>query len=184
MSVTRNYSLENLAARAEIQDRIHAWTRGVDRRDWTLAASAFHPDGWDDHGLWKGDIPGLVRTMEPRHAMIPKASHQVSNIVIEFVDETTAVVESYLFVWLGHDPEDQVHRSAIAEGPGDSMLMSARYVDLFKHRDGAWRIQKRTTAFEASMHFDADKTMKPVFTRGTREPDDVLHTLRHEMGLA
>ena len=29
--------------RLEIQDVINRWLRGVDRRDWDLARSAFHP---------------------------------------------------------------------------------------------------------------------------------------------
>lgn len=192
MQLARDYSPARLAARAEIQDRIHGWARGVDRRDWELAASVFHPGAVDDHGIYVGDVQGLVEALKLRHGAIPMSFHHIGNVVVEFADEVTAVAESYCLVWQRYSAEDKAVRAAISGGADTSdqpmdLTMSARYVDLFKLRDGAWKIERRTTVFEATMRFEVPQDgpkMAPSWTLGQRDPSDALMRLRREVGLA
>ena len=45
-----------LRDRHEIQECLFRYVRGVDRRNWDLVRSAYHPDAYDDHGNYKGNI--------------------------------------------------------------------------------------------------------------------------------
>jgi hypothetical protein len=54
------YSPERIADRMEIQDRLYQFSRGVDRRDWVLALSAYHDDAVDNHGIYNGDARGFI----------------------------------------------------------------------------------------------------------------------------
>ena len=181
-----------LLARAEIHDRILAWTRGVDRLDWALAASAFHPGAIDDHGIYVGPVNGLITALSARHRGIEMSLHMIGNVFIEFADHQTAAAESYCLVWQRYTTEDRAARAVISGGVDSSdlpidMLMSARYVDRFVLRDGAWKIDQRTTVFERSMRFEVAKDgpkMSPDWTLGRRDDNDPLAILRREIGLA
>lgn len=180
-----------LLARAEIHDRILGWTRGVDRKDWDLAASIFHPGAIDDHGIYVGPVDGLIDALKTRHAGIEMSMHFIGNVFIEFADALTAAVESYCLVWQRYGLEDRAARAVISGGVDTSdqpidMLMSARYVDRFALRDGAWKIDRRTTTFERSMRFNVPADgpkMSPEWTLGTRDASDPLMLLRRELGL-
>jgi hypothetical protein len=183
--------VELLLARAEIHDRILAWTRGVDRLDWGLAASAFHPGAIDDHGIYAGPVDGLIEALKARHRGIEMSMHMIGNVFIEFGDAETAAVESYCLVWQRYSTEDRAARAVISGGTDTSdlpidMIMSARYVDRFGYRDGAWKIDRRTTVFERSMRFDVPEDgpkTAPEWTAGQRGPADALMQLRREIGL-
>lgn len=192
MAASAPQGIDLLLARAAIQDCIHGWTRGVDRLDWALAASVFHPGAIDDHGIYVGPVEGLVETLRARHRGIEMSMHHIGNIWIEFADAETAVAESYCLVWQRYGTEDRAARAVISGGVDTSdrpidMLMSARYVDLFALRDGAWKIARRTTVFERSMRFDVPEDgprMAPSWTLGTRDQSDTLYQLKRELGLS
>lgn len=191
MNLSAPEGLGLLLARAEIHDRILGWTRGVDRLDWTLAASVFHPGAVDDHGIYVGPVDGLITALAARHKGIEMSMHHIGNVWIEFADAETAVAESYCIVWQRYSTEDKAARAAISGGVDTSelpidMIMSARYVDLFRLRDGAWKIDRRTTVFERSMRFDVTEDgpkIAPSWTLGQRGPSDALYALKNEMGL-
>ena len=46
--------LDDLLAREEIHDVIKRLARGTDRLDAELIASCYHPDGYDDHNVFRG----------------------------------------------------------------------------------------------------------------------------------
>lgn len=183
--------IDLLLARAEIHDRILGWTRGVDRKDWKLAAGIFHPDAIDDHGIYTGPVDGLIETLEARHRGIEMSMHFVSNVFIEFADSHTAAAESYCLVWQRYGLEDRAARAVISGGADNSdrpidMLMSARYVDRFELRDGVWKIARRTTVFERAMRFEVPEDgpkNAPDWTVGMRDASDPLMLLRRELGL-
>lgn len=192
MSVMQPYGLAQLAARAEIQDRIHAWARGVDRLDWPLAASIFHPGAVDDHGIYVGPIDGLVEMLARRHAGITMSIHCFTNVTIEFASETSALAESYGLVWQRYDGGDKATRAAISGGADLSdapfdMIMAVRYVDQFALREGAWRIDRRTTVFESTVRYEVPPDgprMAPTWTLGRRDAADTVMRLRRELGIA
>lgn len=181
-----DYSPEKLAARAEITDRVNAWAQGVDRKDWALAASIFHPGATDNHGIFDGPADELVEMLKKRHASITSSQHFITNISIIFSGDNRAAVESYCLVWQRYSAEDREVRSAIlggAEVSDDPMdlLMGARYVDFFERKGGAWKIARRETVFETSMKFDVlpdGPKMGPTWLLGRRDTEDTLFRMR------
>jgi hypothetical protein len=181
--VENDYSAERIAARMEIQDRIHQFARGVDRRDWQLMRSVFHPDATDDHCVFKGTVDGLIRWAQERHASgIHLSIHHVSNIQIEFASDTVALVETYCYAW------QRVTVKATADGPEQltDMFMANRYVDRFTKRAATWKIERRLTVFEAGRGFPVlDDAVKPGadWLTGRRDSSDTLMRERAALGL-
>ena len=53
-------TLDDLIDREQIRDVIYRYARGVDRRDYELVRSCYHPNATDDHGSYKGDVDGFI----------------------------------------------------------------------------------------------------------------------------
>jgi hypothetical protein len=131
--------VERLAARAAIADALARFARGVDRRDWELARSAFHDDAIDDHGDHKGPIGAVIDAIAARHSSIESSAHFICNCLMEFVDADTAIVETYIMV---------IQSSGAGDGP--LQHTAARYVDRFERRARAWKIAQRVVVPGAS----------------------------------
>jgi hypothetical protein len=146
--------LEELADRLEIQELLYRYARGVDRRDWALVRSVYHPDAHDDHGNYKGGIDGFVASLEARHVNIEQSMHVIANILIEFAGPDSALVESYFITYQRVLPEAgdarrNYHcREELAENAAMQGQAVGRYVDEVTRRDGIWRIQRRSVVYE------------------------------------
>jgi hypothetical protein len=163
----------------------------VDRRDWAAICDAFHPDGYDNHGIYKGDIDGLIAWLNERHETISRSMHLVGNMLIEFADDDNAMVESYTLVVQRYNPGGSETRNAIAGG-GDlgeasfDMLMVGRYVDHFQRRDSNWRVFRRTVIFDNSQMLPVPAEgpkMGPEWTVSARDGSDPLWDMRRSLGL-
>lgn len=151
------YSVQRLADRAAIQDAMYRWCRGVDRRDYDLARSAFHPDATDNHGQYVGDVDGLIDWLTRRHQTISMSMHLCTNMLIEFSGVDSAVVETYCVAaqrYSSATPEGRAVLAAMAGGNerssvGDTDMMAfGRYVDVFERREGQWKIASRAVVHE------------------------------------
>jgi hypothetical protein len=124
--------------RREITEALYRYCRGIDRMDADLIRSAYHADGYDDHGdLFRGNVEDYIAWVLPMLAeRFVSTMHTLSNISI-VEDGGVAKVESYLIAY---------HVSA---GTGSLRVFGARYVDRFEDRPGAgWRITHRTLVSE------------------------------------
>lgn len=146
--------IQQMLEREKIVGALQTYARGVDRREWTLVASSYHPDAYDDHGGYQGGVPGLLEWLERRHALIEQSMHFLGNCIVDFQTEDTAVAETYCMVyqrygeeaketiqtWLGDEPLP----------PGKRLMaeLACRYVDRFERRHGDWRIARRTVVME------------------------------------
>ena len=184
-----DYSPERIADRVEIQDRLHQFVRGIDRRDWALALSVYHEDATDNHGIYNGSAQGFIAFTKKRHETVLMSMHRLSNIIIEFTDLDSALVESYGLNWQALSVANSDMRAA-TEPTGEKnelpleVLSATRYVDQFTRRNGAWRIQERQVIFESSMKVTAEATgpnMAAVMTMGRRDESDFLMTLRAKL---
>lgn len=159
--------LTTLLAKQEIADVVARYARGIDRMDFELVRSCYHPDAYDDHGAMKGDVEEFVASAA---AFLPKfeaTMHFLGNQLIE-VDGDVARAETYAVAY---------HREALADGSGRDDIWGIRYVDRFEQRDGAWKIAHRVVAQEW-------RRVEPVpagrvrgggpGTWGTRDGNDVL----------
>lgn len=64
--MNNDYSPERIADRMQIQDCMYRWCRSVDRLDFDLMKTVFHPDATDAHGAYDGGVDGLMRPMATR----------------------------------------------------------------------------------------------------------------------
>ena len=181
--MTDNYGPIEVADRLQIQDVIFRWCRGIDRLDFSAIRSCFHPDAFDDHIFYRGDIDGLVNCLQERHRSITFSSHAASNILIEFVSPTSAIVETYVRVIQRRaiDPPTE-YDSSISE-------VYCRYVDQFSKVDAKWRISRRTLLTDTAMEYSDREPLHRIppiqsANRGRRDPTDTLYRQRAEMGLA
>lgn len=180
-----------LADRFEIEQAMFRYCRGVDRKEWDLVRAAYHPDAFDDHGNYKGDIPGFVQSVIDRHRTIEQSTHAISNMLIEFAGPDVAVVETYFNVHQRHAPGDAAPYAAIVRGrmpTADEALeveTVGRYVDRFTRRDGAWKIAHRTVVFELTRAQAAPPGggLQKNWAVARRDGTDRVQVLRREAGL-
>lgn len=124
--------------RREITDALYRYCRGIDRMDADLIRSAYHPDGYDDHGdAFRGTVdeyvPWVLGVLRERFV---STMHTLSNVFIE-EDGGVAKVESYLIAY------------HVTAGTGSLRIFGARYVDRFEDRPGGgWRIAHRILVSE------------------------------------
>jgi len=189
MTGVTDYRLQD---RMEIQDALFRYVRGVDRRDWDLVRSAYHPDAFDDHGAYKGDVDGFIESLKKRHATIEQSMHVVANCVIEFDSPDGAVVETYFVTYqrIAATAGDSraIYLRGRPYGPDDAVETEVvgRYVDRVTRRDGAWRVQHRTVVFELmrAEPVPSGGGLSPKWALCGRNGDDPIETLRREVGLA
>lgn len=169
-SAASQYTPARLAARAEIEDCIHDWARAVDRRDWALARRLFYPGTVVNHGKTV-TAETLIAELEQRHRSIPMTMHKVSNIRIEFVTDTLALAESYVY--------------SLQRVDDKYTITAARYVDRFERRSDTWKIAARSTVYDGAARFDAAGGEKAPegWLAGSRSGDDPLARARRALGL-
>lgn len=141
--LTPNSSPEGQLARdalAEIEQVLYRYCAGVDRKDWDLVASCYHPEAIDDHGDVSGPVADFLEWLEKRHERVAQSFHSVSNVrVVASKGNEATVIESLCTV-----------RQVLTRRSGDTLSLSlgCRYVDLFRHHDGRWLIARRTVTYD------------------------------------
>lgn len=145
-------ALRHFLDRAEIQDVLYRYARGVDRRDWALVRAAYHPDAHDDHGGYKGGVDGLIEWLVKRFADVVNSTHVIGNCLVEFASDDDARVETY---FVSSRLRAAEHHECGAKDGEDAMCRQSwgRYLDQFERRDGAWRIARRAVVVDAAYRF-------------------------------
>lgn len=184
--------LARIEAHREISDVVFKFCRAADRSDLAAIAPLFHEDAFDNHAFYEGDVSGLVEWMRNRHRNILFASHNVSNVLIEFAGPDRALVESRVTACIRYNPEGG---AAFAKAAGMALavercidvLAFGRYIDVFERRDGDWKIASRRCVPDQSIFFevpDGTDITSPVTIMPRRDQDDLVFRLRRELGLA
>jgi hypothetical protein len=130
-------TIDDLLARQEIADVILRYARGIDRLDFDLVRSCYHPDAYDDHGSFQGGVEPFI---DMCRAFLPRwtaTQHFMGNMLIE-VDGDRARAETYAVAY---------HRREESNGSGKDDVFGIRYVDRFEKRED-WRIAHRVVATE------------------------------------
>jgi hypothetical protein len=169
-----------------ISDALARYARGVDRRQWEMVRSVFHPDASDDHGAYRGGIDGLIKWVSARHAPIEQAMHFLGNILIEFANDDTALVETYFTASVRLGPEATESRTSLLnDAAGTSHVdttVLGRYIDRFERRQGEWKIAKRITIYEAIRTQPvADAYRNPDYVWAKRDTSDAVFEMRREI---
>ena len=177
--------LIRLRAKEDIQDALLRYCRGVDRRDFDLMRSAYHPDATDDHGGYRGDVSGLIRWVEERHRNVAHSMHFLGNCSIEMAGDE-AIVETYCVV---HQRLADKSGSAIATlgfgsaEAGNQMALRCRYIDRFTCRRGEWRIAERVVVYESVTFERAEEApFGPELTVARRDRGDALYAFTESIG--
>lgn len=186
------YSPARIADRFMIQDLMYRWCRAVDRLDRQGMLDAFVPGCIDSHGPYIGPVEGLVEWILERHRPIAVSSHFIGNLLIEFVDADTALVESYVRTIQQYPPHAQSQLAQLTGGAAGNaqsamdMFTSSRYLDRVERRDGAWRIAQRTL-IQDWKRIDEVKfpALQPHdgWVIGRRDGEDAMQTERRALGL-
>lgn len=123
--------LQRLVDRQAILDCIYRYSRGLDRHDSELLASAFWEDAVDNHGDFVGYIPEFVEWGNAGHeAKFAAHTHHITCHAAEIAGDE-AHCESYVIFVLR-----QKDGKTVNVGGG-------RYVDRLEKRRGEWRILLR-----------------------------------------
>lgn len=132
--------LQRLLDEEEIK-RVHLrYCRGVDRMDWELIRSCYHPDATDDHGDYVGGVDGFIEYGKANLPRFSSTNHCVCNQLVD-VRGDTAFAEHYAIAY---------HRiPAQGTAPAKDWIANVRYVDRFERRGGEWRIASRRTLVDA-----------------------------------
>lgn len=189
-----------VADRAEIERQLLRYCRGVDRRDLELVRSTYHPDAWDDHGSYQGDLDGFLAFVAGEvHARFRTTMHKLGQSLIE-IEGDVAHAESYAICHhVVAEPvapggaqaaaSDSVAVPSAGAGPsaapgsrpsgpasrdvGD-LVMGIRYVDRFERRAGEWRIARRELRWEW-VRSDRLEALDPDWTAGRSDRGDPVY---------
>ncbi|MBC2777022.1 nuclear transport factor 2 family protein [Parasphingopyxis marina] len=155
--------LQWLIDRMKIRDCLGRYTRGLDRHDGALIASAFWPEAEIFYGKrFEGDLDDFVEWSNASHAeRWTQHSHNITNQNVAFDDDRSgADVESYV----------QFFHRAIGDGVSIGV---GRYIDRFEQRGGEWKIISRLLVVDMMLdaeHLDFDASGFPVGKWGEGDP--------------
>ena len=176
-------TLQRLLDRAEIQDSLCRYARGVDRQDWDLVRSTYHPDARDEHGEYRGDIDGFIAWLQQRLAGADNSMHFLGNCLIEFAGPDDAFVEtSFVSRRLRKPTADE--QAGLPAGAAIARESWGRYADYFERRDGQWRVAQRTVVIEASSRsvaLDGQRSPLSPVTWGRCDGDDPMYRCRERV---
>lgn len=179
--------LADLLARQEIEDVVLRYCRGIDRRDFELVRSCYHPDALDHHGSFSGGIDDYVLWVERLTSRYRWTMHLVGNVLVEFAPERDGRGEALRAA--GETYGVSLHRAAEGEDtearPWLDLVTGFRYLDRFERRDGAWRIAERTALGEWSRRLPAQHwwPIPEEHEHGRRDAGDALYRLLASLGL-
>ncbi|MEC9344078.1 MAG: nuclear transport factor 2 family protein [Pseudomonadota bacterium] len=164
MTETPSTTTRELLDRRQIRDCIDRYSRGLDRHDDALLASAFHPDAIDNHGDWIGRLPEFIEWANYEvHEPLLQHNHHITTHTAE-IDGDVAVAESYVIYVLRLKD-----RKTVRVGCG-------RYVDRLERRNGEWRIALRQLILD--LRFTADGAAGNVedgYYHGTWDRTDISY---------
>lgn len=130
--------LARIDARNQLHDVVTRWSRGVDRCDRELILSTYHPDAWDDHGIFAGGPEAFADWVIDLHMnSFVWTAHRITNEYFE-IDGDKAVGECYVIGTLRFE----------RDGKLVDLMGMGRYLDRFEKRDGVWRFTFRTSTVD------------------------------------
>ncbi|WP_137723060.1 nuclear transport factor 2 family protein [Prescottella subtropica] len=166
-------ALAELLDKQAIHEVVLRYCRGIDRLDFDLVRSTYHPDAVDHHTGFDGGIDDFIAWVEPKLRAIGGTMHHIGNHLIE-VHGDVAISEAYSTSahWGGGDGIGMINFTS-----------GCRYVDRMERRDGTWKIAERWAVREWTRS-DAGRLTLPESDgpRGRRDGTDPLDTLRARLG--
>lgn len=158
-------TLNDLLARESIHDTIKRYVRAVDRADTELMLSCYHPDGYDDHGSFRGSAADFAEFVcGERSRRYEATCHFSAAPNIELAGDL-AHVDTYCIA----------HHLARPDPAGRRFdhVVGIRYVDRFECRSGEWLIAHRLAVYDWTYSIPIDENVSRSFgenwARGSRD---------------
>lgn len=139
----REALLQRMLDEYAIREVLNRYCRGVDRRQFDMVRSCYHPDATDDHGGFKGGVEPFIAMCTEILKRYERTMHFMGNLYIE-VDGDKATSEAYTIAYHRLSPV----KSAKGDRPARDHVVGFRYVDNFERRNGDWKIARRVCVFE------------------------------------
>jgi SnoaL-like domain len=167
--------VSGLADRQAIHDVVLRYCRGVDRLDFDLVRTAYHPDGVDHHTGFSGPVDDYIAWVEPLLRGFDGTMHLTGNHMAEPAGDH-ALAETY---------GTAVHWGTPADDPRRNFTSGFRYVDHMARRDGRWAIVERFAVREWTRS-DVGVRIAPEGPgpRGRRDGTDPLYALAERVRAA
>lgn len=155
----------DLESREEIREVLMRLARGTDRRDRELILSCYHPDGFDDHGAFRGSPAEFADWVPKILGQFTATMHVLGNVSIDLRGDV-AFVETYCTA-------HHIFPAGAPEGPRDG-IMGLRYVDRFERRQGGpWRIARRLCVWDYAYAVRDERwSLPPSFVPGRPDRED------------
>lgn len=145
---------DEAADRLALQHLAAAYGHGIDRRDWALVESLYHPDAIDDHRpFFSGSPADYCRWLPSMMANWRRTQHSVSNMLF-LIDGDRA--EGELVALAYHETLDGT-RAIASHG---------RYADRYEKRDGVWKYLHRCFVLDWTDEYPLQK--ESAFADGVR----------------
>ena len=174
MNPTQEAQLARLLDEHAIREVVLRYCRGIDRRQFDMVRSCYHPDATDNHGDFKGGVADFVAMCEKSLGRYERTMHFMGNLYIQ-VEGDRASSEAYTIAY---------HRlSARGDKPARDHVVGFRYVDRFERRQGEWRIADRTCVFEWTRTDNVPPgwDFGPASLRGQPDGSDWILTLAKQL---
>lgn len=146
--------VQRLIDESDIRAVVTRYARAIDRMDFELLRSCYHPGAIDDHGVFRGTIEEFVDFLSGRLHTHVSTTHFLGNHEVE-IDGDVAFAETVCIA---------SHRDAATEElPERDMSGIVRYCDRLERRNGEWRIAHRIVVHEPGRF---DDILKPTRWNG------------------
>lgn len=159
-------TVERLLAEDAVRRALIAYCRGVDRGDAARALTAYHDDGVDHHGTWDGRVADhFAAALQRLTDRTASTVHLMGDSEFAWVDADTVRVESRVVA---------LHEVLDAQGARSIEHLHGRYLDVFRCREGEWRISERTFVRDLDFRDDRGIAAYPpgLFATGARGAED------------
>jgi hypothetical protein len=164
--------LDQLHDNLAIRDLYSRYCRAVDRRSEAELAAIFHPDALIDTASGPERPARYVPMVIARQRSVSAVSHQVTNVLIDFLGSTTAFVQAWATA-----AERRPGRTR--EEPDADFIFRVRYGDQVEKRDDRWRVSRRLLVVDHVVRHEAGSGTSGLISGG-RE-DDALEQFRAEV---
>jgi len=165
-------TIDDLLAEAAIRDLHARYCRAVDRMDFALLRTCFHPDAVAEYGFFVGGVDDFVAMAQDSLTTYVGTTHFIGNQLVEVEGDTA---------WAEHYTRASHRYAADAEGPERDYVTDIRYIDRAERRDGDWRLARRVLILDSAR---TDPLLelgpKPRTPRGRRDRDDASYGLRRD----
>jgi hypothetical protein len=133
-------TIDEVVAEAAIRSVQISYCRAIDRMDFDLLRTCFHPDATADYGFFSGGMDEFIAMAKTSLKNFTTTTHFTGNQLVE-VNGDSAWAEHYTVA---------THRCPADEnGPVRDFVTIIRYADRMERREGDWRIAKRVLILDS-----------------------------------